>query len=126
MEKLLGFKRDAARYRTVTSAWRKSCLNDDGKEIGAVAGVGFRCLNAAERISGSVKGFQQGTRKQMRSVRRSALVRTDDSNLQRKQDLLRRFGTAIAQEANTMMKEIEPPAAAKQLPRLVPRASGQN
>lgn len=116
LEEALGFPRSKNRYRTVTNAWRKQLFNE-GLDLGAVVGVGFRCLTAPERISGSIKGFQAGTRKQLRSVRRAVVVRTEDPILVHKQDLLRRAGAAIVKEANTLMREIEPPAAARQLPK---------
>lgn len=120
IEKLLNLDRNANRYRTVTEVWRKKLLNE-GTDMGAVAGVGFRCLNPKERITRSVEGFQSGTRKQLRAVRRSALVRTDDPILGRKQDLLRRYGAAIANEANSMMREIEPPKPQQQMSRFPPQ-----
>lgn len=122
IEQVLGYARTSNRYRTVTGAWRRQLLNDNGQEVGALAGVGFRCLKPDERISGSVKSFQSGTRKQMRAVRKAVVVRTEDPQLRRKQDLMRRFGAAIYAEASSMMKEIEPPHAHKQLPRRAPGA----
>lgn len=120
VEKVIDLSRDSNRYRTVTMAWRRDLLTHSGIDLMAVAGIGFRCLNPSERIAASVDGFKSGTRKQMRAVRRSALVLTDDPMLIKKQDVLRRFGAAIAQEAGAMMKEIEPPRAQQQAPRLVP------
>lgn len=111
------------RYRAVTEAWRRQMLNQHNVEIAAVPGSGFRVLPPDERISGSIKGFQIGMRKQLRAVKRSGMVRTDDEGLRRKQDLLRRYGAAIASEASNMMKEIEPPKPQQQMPRLVPRAT---
>ena len=119
VERVLELSRESSRYRCVTLAWRRDLLTHSGVDLGAVAGIGFRCLNPSERIAASVDGFKSGTRKQMRSVRRSALVQTDDPTLLKKQDVLRRFGAAIAQEAGAMMKEIEPPRAQPQAPRLV-------
>jgi hypothetical protein len=123
IEEVIGFKRDSSRYRTVTLAWRTALLKEDGIELGAVTGIGFRYLNASERIASSLRGFQSGTRKQMRSVRKAVQVRTDDPTLIKRQDLMRRFGAAIAAEATSMMKEIEPPKSQSQLPRLVPRTA---
>jgi hypothetical protein len=123
VEAVIGVDHTKSRYRVVTNAWRKQLLRDSNIELGSVSGVGFRCLKPEERISGSVKGFQQGVRKQMRSVKRSALVRTDDERLMKKQDLLRRYGAAIVNEATNMMKEIEPPKPQAQMPRIGPRAA---
>lgn len=123
VEAALGIGRAQTRYRTVTVAWRRSLLNDRNIELAAVPGIGFRVLAASERLNASVKGFRQGVRKQMRSVRRSDMVRTDDPILMRKQEVMRRAGMAIARESASMMKEIEPPKAQQQMPRLVPNQS---
>ncbi|MBX3703979.1 MAG: hypothetical protein KF822_09415 [Steroidobacteraceae bacterium] len=119
VEAVLGLERGSNRYRTVTDAWRRRLLNQRNIEVGAVPGVGFRCLTPAERVDGSLKGFRTGTRQQLRSVRRAAVVRTEDEGLRHKQDLLRRYGAAISAEASNMMQEIEPPKAQPQMPRLV-------
>ncbi|KQP36110.1 hypothetical protein [Pseudorhodoferax sp. Leaf274] len=121
IERVIGHKREDNRYRAVVAAWRKRLLNDENQDLGAVSGIGFKCLAPDERISRSVDGFQSGTRKQLRSVRRAQLVRTDDPILTAKQDGMRRYGLALADQAAKMMKEIEPPKPQAQMPRLVPR-----
>lgn len=121
VERVVQLSRESSRYRSVTRAWRRDLLTHSGIDLAAVPGIGFRCLDAGERIAASVDGFKSGTRKQMRAVRRSALVQTDDPMLVKKQDVLRRFGAAIAQEAGAMLKEIEPPRAQQQAPRLIPK-----
>lgn len=123
VEQVLSLARTTNRYRGVTLSWRKSLQRDHGIQLGAVAGVGFRCLNPQERVSDGVKGFQSGARKQLRAVKSVAMVRTDDPQLQAKQALMRRYGAAVANEVNSMMREIEPPKAVEQLPRLVPKRS---
>lgn len=120
IEAVLGLERGSNRYKTVVEAWRKRLLND-GIDLGAVAGIGLKSLNATERIEKSVDGFQSGTRKQLRSIKRSQLVRTDDPILTAKQDTLRRWGVMVADNHNKMIKEIEPPKPQQQMPRLVPR-----
>lgn len=107
------------RYRTVTNAWRKQLLNEHNVELGALPGIGFRSLTPSERVSGGVKGVQSGTRKQLRSVRRVALVRTEDEQLRNKQHLLMRYGAALQSMASTMIKEIEFPKPPEQMPRVI-------
>lgn len=123
IESVLGLERGSNRYKTVVEVWRKKMLND-GVDLGALAGIGFKSLNPTERIEKSVDGFQSGTRKQLRSIKRSQLVRTDDPILTSKQDTLRRWGVAMADSHNKMMKEIEPPKPQTQMPRLVPKQAG--
>lgn len=119
IEALLELDRNAGRYHSVTGAWRKAKLRD-GTEIGAVSGVGFRVLNEVERVDGGVKGVQQGMRKQLRSIKRAVIVRTDEPALIRKQDLLRRLGAAITKEATDVLREIAPPKAEPPAPRTPP------
>lgn len=116
IEALLGLAHTVSRYRTVTNAWRRSVLNDRNIEVAAVAGEGFRCLTAPERVSGGIRGVQIGTRKQMRSVRRVMFVRSDDPILCRKQEVLQRFAVAVTAQASDMMKEILPPKPTQRLP----------
>lgn len=117
VEQIIGVNRTEHRYRTVTNAWRKHMLTQSNIEIGAVNGIGFRVLSDAERVAGGIKGFQSGTKKQLRAVRRVGLVRTDDEILRRKQDVINRLGVAIASQATSMMKEIEPPKPTQALPK---------
>ena len=107
----------SSRYRTVTNSWRRQLLAENNIDLGAVAGTGFRVLAPDERITRGVTGFQSGTRKQMRSIRRATLVRTEDAALLRKQDILQRAGAAIANQASALMKTIELPGPPEQLPR---------
>ncbi len=125
VEAVIGSERHASRYRTVTSAWRRELLRNDGIEIGAVIGIGFRCLTPPERIDSSVAGVKAGARKQIRAVRRAEFVKTNDPVLVRKQGILRRLGVAVMQEMTSMAHQIEPPKASPQLPRLVPKAKGR-
>lgn len=119
IEVVIGVRRGSSRYRTVTDAWRRSLLREKNIELAAVSGVGFRCLPPAERISASVRGVQSGMRKQLRSITRSAMVRTEDEGLRRKQDLLQRYGAVLRAEASKTMQEIEPPKPTQSQPRLV-------
>jgi hypothetical protein len=117
IEAALGIEHASNRYRTVVLSWRRKLLSESNIELGAVPGVGFKVLAADERISGSISSFQCGTRKQMRSVRRAMLVRTDDEILRRKQDVMQRTGSAIAAQASVLMKSIEPPKPTSALPK---------
>jgi len=117
IEAALGIEHASNRYRTVVLSWRRKLLSESNIELGAVPGVGLKVLAADERISGSISSFQCGTRKQMRSVRRAMLVRTDDEILRRKQDVMQRTGSAIAAQASVLMKSIEPPKPTSALPK---------
>lgn len=120
IEEVLGIGRDTNRYRGVTLAWRKKLERDHNIRMGSAAGVGYRSLSPSERISAAIVGTQQGARKQLRAIRSSDRVVTDDPVLQKKQELLHRYGIAIASEANSTMKQIEPPKPSQQMPRLAP------
>lgn len=124
VEDCLGHKRDSNRYRTVTTHWRRDLLRDHDVDLEAVPGVGFRVMSAAERVSTGKKGVQQGTRKVLRSITRADLVRTEDPQLQKAQEVLRRYGAAVRFEANRVMREIEPPKPQEQKPRLVGGSKG--
>ena len=118
VEAVVKQERGSNRYRSITTAWRRDLLRANNIDLAPIPGVGFRCLLPEERISVSIKGFQSGVRKTMRSVKRSAYVRTSDAILRGKQDLMRRFGAAIYAQSADMAREIEPPAPPKQSPRL--------
>ncbi len=117
IEAVIGVDRHSNRYRAITIAWRSKLLRDENMEIGAVNGVGFEVRTPEGRMSSSIKGFQSGTKKQLRSVKRALLVRTDDPLLRQKQDLMQRFGAAIASQSGSLMKDIETPKAVEALPR---------
>ena len=118
VERVIGVARSASRYKSVTGAWRRHMLAEHNVDVGAVAGVGFRILRPDERVTASVKSFQGGTRKQMRSIKRVMLVRSDDEVIRRKQDVMRRIGAAVVDQASTMMKEIEPPKPRESMPKI--------
>lgn len=117
IESVIGVERNESRYRTIALAWRRKMLSDSNIEIGAVKGVGFEVRSPEGRVSNSIKGFQSGTRKQMRAVKHALLVKTDDPVLRQRQDLMQRFGAAIASQAGSLMKDIETPKAVEALPR---------
>ena len=119
IEEVLSISRKENRYFAVTGAWRKQLLKDDGIDIGAVAGIGFRSLLDGERVSNGISGVQQGARKQMHSIKRATMLETDNPELQKKQELLTRYGIALQGEVNTMLKQIAAPKPAEQMPRLV-------
>jgi len=121
-----GIAKEKNRYRTVVSAWRAQLLRDHNIDLGSVPGFGFRALDAGERISAGIKGVRQGVRKQLRAIRRADTARTDDALLQRKQDLLRRYGAALAADANKTMQQLEPPKPQPQQPRAIPSAATTN
>lgn len=119
IEAVLSITRKESRYSVVTLAWRKQLLKDDSIDIGAVNGIGFRALIDSERVSNGVSGVQQGARKQMRSIKRATMLETANPELQKKQELLTRYGIALQGEVNTMLKQIAAPKPAEQMPRLV-------
>jgi len=123
VEAVLHSTREASRYRTVTTAWRKKMLREHNVDLSALPGVGFRCLTDAERVAAGVSGVQSGLRKQLHSVVRADRVQTDDEALRAKQDVLRRDGIALRAEATKAMRQIDPPKPAEQAPRLVPVAN---
>lgn len=120
IEATLGMDRKTNRYKAVTLRWRASMLRDHNIELGPVHGVGFKSLNSEERVSAGMAGMKSGSRKVLRSIKRADQVQTDDPVLTKKQDLMRRFGVAIAAEANTMARQIEPPKPQQQMLRVAP------
>lgn len=118
MEKVLSIKRDSARYRSVTDAWRRDKLRDENVEIVALPRVGFRALTPNERVDENIKGFRYGTRKQARSVNRIARVKqTEDLDAihRQKQDHMLRSVPALLEAARKVVHEIQPPKPAAQL-----------
>ena len=74
-ESIIGQKRSACRFRSVTTAWRKKLLKDHNVIMGAVKNVGFKSLEPNER-SGFIGGkYKTG----IRFVRKSQIlaVRSD-------------------------------------------------
>ena len=120
VEAALSIQRSESRYLSVTKAWRDQMRRDHNIDLAAVPGVGFRALLPDERISAGVKGVQSGIRKQLRSIRRADSVRTDDPALLAKQTLMRRYGVALAAEANKLAQQLEPPKPQDQQPRRIP------
>lgn len=117
VEDCLGLNRKSARFRSVTLAWRRRLLKDHNIHLAAQPSVGFRSLDPAERISTALAGVQSGVRKQVRAVRGSDRVNTEDPVLLKKQALLHRYGIALATEASVMMRQIEPPKPPQQAPQ---------
>lgn len=120
VEAVLEVDRHSNRYRTVTSAWRRERLGQDNVEIGVIPGEGFKVLTPSERVSSNIKGFQSGTRKQGKSLRRVAMVKSDSlTPVERtKVDHFQRIGARIMQESLTMMREIEPPKPQAQITQI--------
>lgn len=124
IEAVLGVSRNSNRYRTVTNAWRNN-RRMYGLELGSVTGVGFRVLDPAERIDRGYADVRSGVRKQLRAIDRTSAVITDDPALQKKQEVLHRYGLAVRREATEMRKQIEPPKPQAQLPRAAPSSLAQ-
>lgn len=122
IEGVIRYSRQSGRYRIVVKAWRKHLLTTQNVDLGAIHGIGFRALNAEERINESIRGVRSGVRKTMRSVSRASYARTDDPVLVSKQDLLRRYGAAMSAQAANTFKQLDPPPAPQALPRIVPPA----
>jgi hypothetical protein len=107
-----------SRYRTVVAAWRKSLMTIDNLDLVALPGIGYRCLTAPERVAESIKGFHQGTNKQVRSVQRTLTIRRselEDADC-KKLDHLQVFAAKILNIASEMMAEIKPPKRQERLP----------
>lgn len=122
VEQVCGFARKTSRYRSVTQAWRDQLRRDHNVDLDSLPGVGFRALLPEERIAAGTKGVTFGIRKQLRGIKRADAVITDDQSLQRKQDVLRRYGVAMVQHAGTMKKELlELPKPDEQMPRIAPQ-----
>lgn len=118
IEAALGLAKDTNRYRTVTTAWRKKMLVDNNLDTCAVPGEGFRFMPPAERVSAGLKGIKQASKKQLKSIKRVCSVRTDDPGLVHKQLLATRFGVALSDAHNSLMKQIALPGPTEQAPRI--------
>lgn len=120
VEAILQIKRGSNRYRAVTEAWRRRELRESNIEIGALVSIGFRVLNANERVTTNINSFQSGSRKQGRSLRRLGAVR--DSELDEihraHRDHAIRIGGAMLAQASALQKELSPPKAQPQLSQL--------
>jgi hypothetical protein len=111
VEKILGVKHTVTRFRTITDKWRRVMLIDEGLEIVALPGLGFRCLLPDERVGYNFKGFKQGTRKQGRHLRRAAMIPRDRVSEKEvvKLDHFQRLGALLMGQAHSMVRQIEPP-----------------
>ena len=98
IEQAINIGRNESRYRTVVNAWRKSLLKNDNLEVVAVPSVGYRCLTPPERVKHNLNGFQVGSRKQGRHVRRSSLIPTQTLTKadQAKLDHLQKIGASLS------------------------------
>lgn len=120
IETCIAAKRDQSRYRTIVTAWRKSLLNQNNVELGSVAGVGYKVLTPGERLRHNYDGFQQGTRKQARSIRRVSIIPDDRLSLPErgKRDHIQRMGAMIVSQSAELAKTIDPPKPAAQISQL--------
>lgn len=114
----IGLDAKSNRYRTVTTAWRKKLLTDHNIDACAVAGEGFHFMEPHERVSAGIKGIKQASKKQLRSIKRVCSVRSDDPDIVHKQLLATRFGVALSEAHNSMVKQITMTKPAEQMPRI--------
>lgn len=115
IEKVLGHPIRSARYKVVTNAWRRKLLQHFNIELGSLHGLGLKVLSNGERIEAGEKGAQCGTRKILRSVKKTVVVVTDDPLLKRKQELLQRYAAAVIFDHNTLQRDVTLPTPTENL-----------
>lgn len=59
---VLGVERASGRYRTVTTAWRNHLVKSCNIRLRAINGVGYRVMEAMERVTHNVRGLGKGTK----------------------------------------------------------------
>jgi hypothetical protein len=109
----------ASRFRTVTSAWRRTLTRTLNFVLEAVPGQGFRRCTEIERSKRNRSGWRQDQSRAARKVR--DLARTDtrefDEREQKTHDHARRVLQAHVEQTATTVRELAPPAPQKQLPK---------
>ena len=117
---VLGVEIGGHRYRTVIAAWRKTLLDRHDVDLGSVHGVGYRALNAQERVDIGIAGSRVGMRKILRSARRGDRVVTEDQILCHKQAVQRRLVNVLTRDFQDAIKEFSVPSSDRQQKRLPP------
>jgi hypothetical protein len=83
IEAVLDVKHDSSRYRTITTAWRKTVRNDTGVEISGdspeIVGVGFKVLTHSEQLRYGVSRKMRARRQIIKS--HQAIASTDEAQL---------------------------------------------
>jgi hypothetical protein len=87
---------------------------------GSVHGVGYRALNAQERVDIGIAGSRVGMRKILRSARRGDRVVTENPILCHKQAVQRRLVNVLTRDFQDAIKEFSVPSSDKQQKRLPP------
>lgn len=122
VEAVLGLNRQDNRYRSITTAWREHLLEHENKQVGAVAGIGFRVFSSKDRVASSVNSFKAGVRKQVKAVNNAMRIERGDLTQQdqHKVDHLVRVGASIAFHGQTMLRTIAPPRVSQTQPLFRP------
>ena len=75
VENVINVTKDSYRFKSVTASWKRRMLRERNMDVIAVAGVGYRWLPEAERVTESVRDNVKHTKGIGRAVRRISLVR---------------------------------------------------
>ena len=98
--KVIGSKRESARFRTVTSRWRALVERETGRiVIGVELGVGFKVLDNTQKIDLGHSHLASAVRQSRRAYRLTATVDTkglDEQDRDRLTLLQRRSGALLA------------------------------
>lgn len=106
--KAIGAEPTTARYRSVTSAWRKHLLKVNNLRLSTVIGAGFRVLDGMERIADDIKRYGRGAkqiRKAADDVRSVEIGKLDQSQQRVAEHVLRHMETT-ADHLRKASKEI--------------------
>lgn len=117
-------KYGTSRFRTVTTAWRKTLLRTNNFILEAVPGQGFRRRTELERSQKDRSGWRQDQSRAARKVR--DLGRTDitefDERDRKSHDHARRVLQAHVEHTSMTVRELAPPGPPAQLPKRTPPA----
>ena len=108
ISKILGVDAKSARYRTITSAWRRLLLRVHNVRMSPIAGIGYRVIDGIERVTENVKQYGRGARQIQRAARdiRATDRRKLDQEQQRVTEHVLRHMDATADHLRRVSKEM--------------------
>jgi alkylated DNA nucleotide flippase Atl1 len=104
----IGEERNSSRYKTVVGRWRKQMRKLHNIDMKAIAGFGFRVLNANERVAAGVSDYGKNVRGVVRSEGRIRSAPAEAMNQQQqgvREHVLRHIGATV-DAARRASKEI--------------------
>lgn len=108
IEEVIGVQHGSNRYVCVTGAWRKQLVKVGNLRLAAIPGIGFRVLDAMDRVTDNVKRYGRGAKQIRRAaddVRRIEIEKLPQEQQRTTEHVLRHM-EATAEHLRKASKEI--------------------